>query len=70
MTISPLTLTLLISVNLLKISSAFCVFVVVLKNKNNNRSTVRTVLPPKLGGSDSTTVIPLHLSKSITWFSP
>ena len=39
---------------------------VVLKNKNINRSTVRTVLPPKLGGSDSTTVIPPHFSKSKT----
>ena len=68
--ISPFTETLLLSVNLLNISSAFWVLVVVLKNKNSNRSTVSTVFPPKLGGSDSITVIPLHLSKSRTWFSP
>jgi hypothetical protein len=51
-------------VNLLKISSAFVVFVVSLKKRNNNKSTVKTDLPPKLLGVDSTTVIPEHLSKS------
>ena len=62
--ISPLTVTLSLSVNRLKISSAFVVFVVSLKNKNINKSTVRTVFPPKFGGFDSTTITPSHLSKS------
>ena len=70
MIISPLIWTLSLLENLLKTSSAFDVLVVSLKNKNNNKSTVKTVFPPKLGGFDSTTEIPLHLSKSIFWFSP
>ncbi len=41
-----------------------------LKNKNIKRSTDKTVLPPKFGGSDSTTTIPLSFSKSSLWFSP
>ena len=34
------------------------VLVVVLKNKNNIKSTANTDLPPKLGGLESITVIP------------
>ena len=54
----------------LKISIALVVLVVVLKNRNNIRSTAKTDLPPKLGGLESITVIPPSFSTSNTLLSP
>ena len=70
MIISPFTLTSFLSLNLLKISTLVFVLVVVLKNKNINKSTDDVDLPPKFLGVDSITVIPSRLVKSIILESP